>query len=77
MNTTSIPTPSRVDKAHDRLETAVAKVEAALNERAPTVAADPDIEQTRAQNVTLREANEKVSQRLDAAIDRLKTVLEE
>ena len=81
MNNTTIPTPSRVDKARDRLENAVARVEAALANRVSSVAADPDpdaeIEQTRAENASLREANVVVSQRLDAVIDRLKTVLEE
>lgn len=77
MNNPTPPTPSRVSKARNRLENAVATVEAALDERASAPAIDLQVEQTLVENEGLREANAKVSQRLDTVIDRLKSVLEE
>ena len=81
MSTTSIPTPSRLDKARDRLENAVSKIESALDERADSPNADPGIEkvlaETRSENQELKEIDTEVSRRLDGLIKRLKVVLEE
>lgn len=70
--------PPRVTRARERLERAVAAMEAVIEDRIADSGADEsDIDVVRAENRALREATETVSMRLDAAIDRLRAVLDE
>ena len=75
----TIQKPMPVERARERLEKAVARAEAALEGFVPAVADDGalagELAAERSENAQLREINETVSRRLDAAIDRLKTVL--
>ena len=68
-----------VERARERLEKAVARVETALDGYVPAAADDgalaDELAAERAESAQVREINEAVSRRLDAAIDRLKTVL--
>ena len=69
---------SHVELAQERISKALARVEAALKARAEKgdggLAAE--LEAARETNEALREAQRNVSERLDVAINRLKTILE-
>jgi len=77
--------PSKVERAKAHLDGAVARLEAVANQRredAPSGAAPPDdlihkLEGLRDENVRLKALNETVSVRLDAAIGRIKSVIED
>ncbi len=75
----TIQKPTPVERARERLEKAVNRLEVALDERLPTVADEGalagELAAARSENAQLRDINETVSHRLDAAIDRLRTVL--
>jgi len=76
----TIQKPTRTDRARERLEKAVVRVETALDGRIETsaeknTALAAELVAVQSENTALREANETVSHRLDAAIERLKTVL--
>lgn len=61
---------TRLESAIERLEQAISRLDAALQSRADAARAE------RGKYAALKEATEKVSARLDSAIGRLKTVLE-
>jgi len=72
---------SRLQSARDRLEEAVAKLEAAAGngygdtaDRAELAAA---LDAARQENTALQATNEAVGSRLDRIIDRLRTVLDD
>ena len=76
----TIQKPTRTDRARERLEKAVVRMETALDGRIEAsaeknTALAAELVTVQSENIVLREANEAVSQRLDAAIERLKTVL--
>lgn len=73
---------TELDTAKDRLEKSIARLEAAVKSQAELAAADDDGETAQALAKSqrlcaeLKDANLAVTNRLDAAIGRLKTVLE-
>lgn len=76
--------PPRLDHSRRRLEKAIFRLEAALSDAGhgdgeSTVENDlsRQLAAARAENAELRRRNEVVSQRLDAAIGRLQSILEE
>ncbi len=76
LTNTSIQKPSPIEQARERLEGAVARLE----ESAGAVAGGDgnnvaELAAARAENTRLNEANAEASQRVDAAIDRLRAVL--
>ena len=85
VSNSSIPAPSRIQRARERLERAVAEIETAAASRAPVhedvsedlLAAKQALTESRNENAQVRTATEEVSRRLDGVIQRLKAVLEE
>ena len=86
MKNTSLQKPSKVDRARERLDIAVARLEKALEKQSGVEApsgVDPDPELVRGldvlrdENSRLKSINETVSGRLDHAIGRLRAVLGE
>jgi hypothetical protein len=81
----SIPAPSRIDRARERLERAVAAVETAAESRLSArddvsqdlLAAKLALTESQDENAQVRSATGEVSRRLDGVIERLKAVLEE
>ena len=73
------PKPTHVERAQMRLDQAVSRLEAALNARAPSEESElaEKLATTRSRNSALQEVNETVSTRLDEAISRLKSMLDE
>lgn len=70
-----------IDQARDRLQQAIARAEVALEKNDGEKAAAQRealaaLEASRAENASLRAANEDMSARLDLAIGRLKAVLD-
>ena len=70
-----------VETVHDRLEGALSKLETAIDERvrnegerAKTLASE--LTQLRAENARLQRTSDQIAARLEAAIARLKTVLD-
>jgi hypothetical protein len=81
---TSISKPSKVDRARERLASAVARLELALpnddssNEQLVKQAElTAEIQNLRDENYRLRDVNKKVSDRLDTAIGRFKQAIGE
>jgi len=86
-----IQKPSRVSRAHNRLETAIVRLEAAIWERAggeggngqgttpgPELGSlQNEIRSLKDENVNLKDTQRKVSERLDAAVHRLKGLVGE
>jgi hypothetical protein len=73
--------PTPVAKARERLEKALDELDSTLDSRAASVTRDADSRNSELNAVTdenarLRKTNETVSKRLDAAIGRLRAVLE-
>lgn len=85
MSNTSIPVPSRIERARVRLERAVAEVEAIANARTSIrQEASEDLENVKrtladsqVENAALKDATDEVLHRLDDVIDRLRIVLED
>ena len=85
MSNTSIPVPSRIERARVRLERAVAAVEAAAGARpAPRqdvtedlAAARRALAESRDENAALKDTTDEALRRLDDVIGRLRVVLEE
>lgn len=85
MSNTSIPVPTRIERARVRLERAVAEVEAAASARTSLrqeasddlVSVRRALEESQVENATIKDATDEVLQRLDDVIGRLRTVLEE
>lgn len=71
--------PAQLDRARERLDQAVARLEAALNARgeASDSKLAKELAAIRSQNAALQEVNDVVSTRLDDAIRRLKSMLKE
>ncbi len=90
-NQVSIQKPTRVERARDRLETAVARLENALSaqgnapvsvvqdadQNAQLKALSEEVQQLRQENLALKRVNEQVSSRLDKAIGRLRHAIED
>ncbi len=74
----TISKPSRVDRAFERLEGALSRLEKAVQVRGTTAAAGDggDTAALRAENARLQTVTEEVKGRLDGAIGRLEKVLE-
>ena len=72
----TIKKSTRIERARQRLDGAVDRLEAVLKDGA---AADlrRDVGALKQENAALRETTEVVAQRLDGAINRMKTALEE
>jgi hypothetical protein len=71
--------PTHVERAQSRLDQAVNRLEAALNAKAPSKDSKlaEELAATRSRNTALQEVNETVSSRLNDAISRLKSMLDE
>jgi len=70
---------AKAERAWEKLETAIARMEQAAKARPPAGASETDsgeIDELRKKNATLKEAHQAVSARLDGAIGQLKTILE-
>jgi len=85
VSNSSIPAPSRIERARERLERAVAAIETAAATRVSArddvsedlLAAKLALTESQSENAQVRSATEEVSRRLDGVIERLKAVLEE
>ncbi len=86
MKKPSLQKPSKMERARVRLDGAVARLEAAITKRAeaangdevltqPSGAILKELEGLRNENARLKALNEVVSDRLDAAIGRLRSVI--
>ncbi len=87
MTNENITNPPPVERAWEKLDEAVGRLETALSARfddqsgagageaAPETAGE--LEEMRRSNATMRAANETVSRRLNGVIDRLRAVLKE
>lgn len=69
---------SRLDEATQRLDAALERLERAVDRRlaADGGVSEEALEAARAENAELKHTADRVSERLDAAIARLRTVLE-
>ena len=71
---------TELDTAKDRLEKSISRLEVAVNSQAASAAGDEETAQALADSqrlcAELKKANQAVTSRLDAAIGRLKTVME-
>jgi len=87
-----IQKPSRVSRAHNRLEAAIERLETAIRNRAPgdgggngqdatqgpqLNSLQNEIRSLKDENVNLKDTQRQVSQRLDAAVHRLKGLVGE
>ena len=85
VSNTSIPVPSRVERARVRLERAVADIEAAAKARASLrhgaaedlLGVKQALAASQVENAALKDATDDVLLRLDDVIGRLRIVLEE
>lgn len=81
MTSTQIQKPARVQRALERLDRAMGRLEAAAAARVEAPASDTasaaELEAARNDNARLREANETVTRRLEQTILRLRSVLGE
>lgn len=87
MTNENITKPPPIERAWEKLDEAVGRLETALGARfddqsgSGAEEADPEmageLEEMRQSNATLRAANETVSERLNGVIGRLRAVLEE
>ena len=84
MKKPTLKKPSKVERAHVRLDSAVLRLEEALRQQgvdSPPASGDEDLardmDALRGENSRLREINETVSARLDGAIGRLNAVIGE
>ena len=73
---------SSLEAAKLRLERAIARLEQSARQPTPPPGPDPaelvrTLEEAQAENAALHQTNEQVALRLDRAIDRLRSVLEE
>jgi len=78
----NVETAAQMEEAREHLDKAVARLEAALQARAQadaeiSAAADAEATALQADNQALRDINEKVAGRVDGAIARLRTILED
>ena len=77
--------PSRIQQAEDRLQSAVARLEGAIQDTSISdstsdervVALEAELQDLKLQNKKLRTVNDKVGSSLDKVIVKLKSVLEE
>lgn len=81
MSTAKLATPSRLEKARNRLENAVGKIETALDERAKAesdagATADRALADVQSEKMALQDAGDRLARQLDDVIGRLKAVLE-
>lgn len=90
-NQISIQKPSRVERARDRLENAVARLETAVavqsdgslpiiqnaDQNVQLAALTEEVKKLRQENSALKRVNEQVSSRLDLAIGRLRHAIED
>ncbi len=70
---------AKAERAWEKLETAIVRMEQAAKARPPAGASETDsgeIDELRKKNAALKEAHQAVSARLDGAIGQLKTILE-
>ncbi len=67
---------TRLEKARERLEKAVSRLEALALEEGPNPALSEELEALRAENAAMRESSRTVSDRLDGAVNRIKGILE-
>lgn len=67
---------TRLEKARERLEKAVSRLEALALEEGPNPTLAEELEALRAENAAMRERSRTVSDRLDSAVDRIKGILE-
>jgi len=78
-NSAEIMKSAQPQKAWERLDQAVTRMEAAVKAR-PSLSNDrvdsEESDELRKENSTLKEVNDIVSARLDGAINRLRTILE-
>lgn len=78
---TNISKPSRVDRACDRLDTVLSRLEQLIDTKVASGGAtgnadtSGEIERLRAENTKLAATNNAVKGRLDTAIQRLETIL--
>ncbi len=77
MTNENIIKPPPVERAWEKLDDAVGRLETALNVRFDAQSEAGELEEMRQSNAGLRAANETVSQRLNGVIDRLRAVLKE
>ena len=83
-----IQKPSKVTRAHDRLQDAISRLEYALANTPPRLSQtsgpedtvrvnllEQEVERLTQENAALKRINEQVSTRLDGAIERLKKIL--
>lgn len=88
MKKQNLQKPSKVERARARLDGAVARLEAAINQRAlslsgehaldtPSGAILQELEGLRGENARLKALNETVSGRLETAIGRLRSAIGE
>lgn len=76
ISTSSIAKASRVDRAFERLEAALDRLENAVNDRPEMPAADNSaVESLQRENASLRDLNRLATEKLDVAIGRLERVL--
>ena len=81
---TALQKPTRVHQAQDRLDSAVARLETVIKDRAVSFAArdergiklEDELRQLQVQNVNLKQFNDEVGDCLDTVITNLKTALE-
>ena len=73
------PLPPRIENACNRIEQAVADIEASLAQRDEMVVhesgREDDMERILAENAALRDSRDEVTRRLDAAIQRVQQLL--
>lgn len=78
MKSTGLPTTSKVARAQQRLDQAIERLERAVAARpagSPSVDADA-LAHLKAENESLKTANERIAVRLDETIGRLKRLLD-
>ena len=79
LKSTSLPTASKVTRAQQRLDKAIERLERAVAARPDALPSAEDVEalaRLKAENESLKTANERVSVRLDETIGRLKRLLD-
>ena len=73
-----VPTPSPLERARQRLDRAVARLEASVDH---AMGGDREVsdalDAVRQENAALKEVAETAARRLDVAIDRLRTALDD
>ena len=77
MTVTGKNEPTQLEQAQDHLDRAVSRLESALKGRQDSSAASKaGLDAALGENVSIKQVNADVSQRLDGAIGRLKAILE-